>query len=108
MDIEPGRSERPERDLAKVFDLKGERQIAGYVDRFENLLREADRVKDDVSALKAEAKEAMFTPFEIKAMQEVAKLRKDDKAGVAEEKLAAIKRVSKAAGMDLFRWADQG
>ena len=93
-------------DLSEVFDLSRDKTVAQYVDRFEDLLRQKDAVAQDIKELAAEAKEAMFSPVEVKAMQDVAKWRKDDKGNSAAEKLAALRRVGKAAKFDLFSWAD--
>ncbi len=94
------------RNLSEIMDLSGEKRLAGFVARYEQLLRDADAIKADVTELKNEMKEGMLLPTEIKAVAQIAKLRKDDKAGAAEEQLAALRRVSRACGIDLFRWAD--
>lgn len=94
-------------DLSEIFDLNRHKAVASYVDRFEELLRQKDAVQTDIKELAFEAKEAMFSPVEIKSMQDVAKWRKDDKANAASEKLAALRRVSNAIKFDLFSWSDQ-
>lgn len=94
-------------DLSEIFDLNRHKAVANYVDRFEELGRQKDAVQNDIKELASEAKEAMFSPVEIKAMQDVAKWRKDDKANAASEKLAALRRVSNATKFDLFSWSDQ-
>lgn len=93
-------------DLSEIFDLNRHKAVTSYVDRFEELLRQKDAVQTDIKELAAEAKEAMFSPVEIKAMQDVAKLRKDDKSNAAAEKLAALRRVANAIKFDLFSWSD--
>lgn len=105
MQEEP-RPPKQEVNLAEMFDLSRDKAVANYVDRFEELLRQKDAVQQDIKELAAEAKEALFSPVEIKAMQDVAKWRKDDKGNPAAEKLAALRRVSKAVHFDLFAWAD--
>lgn len=93
-------------DLSEIFDLNRHKAVTSYVDRFEELLRQKDAVQTDIKELAAEAKEAMFSPVEIKAMQDMAKLRKDDKANAAAEKIAALRRVANAIKLDLFSWSD--
>lgn len=94
-------------DLSEIFDLNRHKAVTNYVERFEELFRQKDAIQQDVKELTAEAKEHMFSPVEIKAMQDVAKWRKDDKANAAAEKLAALRRVSNAIKFDLFAWADK-
>ncbi len=93
-------------DLSEIFDLSRHKAVANFVQRFEELMRQKDSVQQDIKELAAEAKDQLFSPLEIKAMQDIAKLRKDDKSNAAAEKLAAIRRVSNAMGMDLFAWSD--
>jgi uncharacterized protein (UPF0335 family) len=100
------RSNAPKPDLSEIFDLNRHKAVANYTDRFEELFRQRDAIGNDVKELAAEAKEAMFSPVEIRAMQDIAKWRKDDKANAAAEKLAALRRVSNATKFDLFSWAD--
>lgn len=94
-------------DLSEIFDINRHKAVTNYVERFEDLLRQKDAVANDIKELGIEAKEAMFSPVEIKAMQDVAKLRKDDKANAAAEKLAALRRVANAIKFDLFSWSDK-
>lgn len=94
-------------DLSEIFDINRHKAVASYVDRFEELLRQKDAVSNDIKELATDAKEQMFSPVEVKAMQDVAKWRKDDKANAAAEKLAALRRVSNAIKFDLFSWSDQ-
>lgn len=94
-------------DLSAIFDLNRHKAVSSYVERFEELFRQKDAVQNDVKELASEAKEAMFSPVEVKAIQDVAKWRKDDKANAASEKLAALRRVSNAIKFDLFSWSDQ-
>ena len=96
----------PKRDLSEVFDLTRDKAVANYVTRFEELYRQRDAVGQDIKELAGEAKEALFSPVEVKAMQDIAKWRKDDKGNAAAEKLSALRRVSTAATFDLFSWAD--
>lgn len=93
-------------DLSEIFDLNRHKAVTNYVERFEELFRQKDAIQNDVKELSAEAKEAMFSPMEIRAMQDIAKLRKDDKANAASEKLAALRRVANAVKFDLFSWSD--
>lgn len=100
-------SNEPKPDLSEIFDLNRLVAVASYVDRFEELFRQKDSVQQDVKELAAEAKEAMFSPVEVKAMQDVAKWRKDHKSNAVAEKLAALRRVANAVKVDLFAWADE-
>lgn len=93
-------------DLSEIFDLNRHKAVANYVDRFEELLRQRDQAQADIRELVVEAKAAMFSPVEIRSMQDIAKWRKDDKANAAAEKLAALRRVSNAVRVDLFTWSD--
>ena len=94
-------------DLSEIFDLNRHKAVANYVERFEDLFRQKDAVQNDIKELGLECKEAMFSAVEIRAMQDIAKLRKDDKANAAAEKLAALRRVANAIRFDLFSWSDQ-
>lgn len=94
-------------DLSEIFDLNRHKAVTNYVDRYEELFRQKDEVSNDIKELSMEVKEAMFSPMEIRAMQDVAKLRKDDKANAAAEKLAALRRVANAIKFDLFSWSDK-
>jgi uncharacterized protein (UPF0335 family) len=100
-------SNEPKPDLSEIFDLNRHRAVTSYTDRFEELFRQVDAVRNDIKELANEAGEAMFSPVEVKAMQDVAKWRKDDKGNAAAEKLAALRRVCNATKFDLFSWADQ-
>lgn len=93
-------------DLSLMFDLTRDKAVAKYVDSFEDLLRQKDAVTTDIKQLRDDAKEAMFSPSEIKAFETIAKWRKDDKRGAATETLAALRRVANAINFDLFSWAD--
>lgn len=106
-DAKDDRSNAPKPDLSEIFDLNRHKAVTNYVERFEDLLRQKDAVQQDIKELAAEAKEALFSPVEIKAMQDVAKWRKDDKGNAAAEKLAALRRVSNAIKFDLFSWSDR-
>ena len=94
-------------DLSEIFDLNRHKAVASYVERYEELFRQKDIIANDVKELSHEAKASMFSPVEIKAMQDIAKLRKDDKANAAAEKLAALRRVANAIKFDLFSWSDE-
>ena len=107
MHSEPGRDHHPKPDLSEIFDLSRNKAVSSFVDRFERLFRDRDAVSEDIKEVSAEAKEAMFSPVEVKAMQDIAKWRKDAKSNAAAEKLAALRRVSNAVNLDLFSWADQ-
>lgn len=101
------RPNHPKPDLSEIFDLNRHKAVKNYVDRFIDLFRQRDAIGEDVKELAAEAKAAMFSPVEIKAMQDIARWRKDDKGNAASEKLAALRRVSNAVKFDLFAWADR-
>ncbi|MBW8640401.1 DUF2312 domain-containing protein [Hoeflea sp. WL0058] len=94
-------------DLSEIFDLNRHKAVRDFVERFENLMRDQDAVRNDIKELTIEAREAMFSPVEIKAMKSIAKLRKDDKANAMAESLAALRRVSNAVRFDLFTWSDE-
>ena len=97
----------PKPDLSEIFDLNRHKAVTNFVDRFEQLLRDKDAIQTDIKELASEAKEAMFSPVEVKAMQDIAKWRKDDKGNAAAEKLAALRRVAGAVKYDLFSWSDR-
>jgi uncharacterized protein (UPF0335 family) len=103
---EPNNSPAPKANLAEIFDLDRKKITRQMVDRFEQCMRDADQVKADMSELTNECREAQFGPKEIAAMKKIAKLRKEDKRGNAQEQLAALERVSDAIGFDLFSWRD--
>lgn len=95
----------PKRDFAKILDLGRSTLIKTMVDRMERAMRDADAARDDLKEIIAECREAEFPKRDIEAMKAIAKLRKDDKKGAAQEKLEALERVGKAVGFDLFDWA---
>lgn len=97
----------PKPDLSEIFDLNRHKAVANFVDRFEQLTRDKDAVLQDIKEVAAEAKEAMFSPVEVKAMQDIAKWRVADKNNAAAEKIAALRRVATAVKVDLFAWADR-
>lgn len=97
----------PKPDLSEIFDQNRHKAVADYVDRFETLFRDKDAIQTDIKELAAEAKENLFSPVDVKAMQDIAKWRKDDKGNAAAEKLAALRRVANATQFDLFSWSDQ-
>lgn len=94
-------------DLSEMFDLNRDKAVSQLVEQFEDLYRQRDAASQDIKELAAQAKQEMFTPADIKAMQDIAKWRKDGKGNAAAEKLAALRRVSRACKYDLFVWADQ-
>lgn len=94
-------------DLSEIFDLNRHKAVASFVGRFEELERQREALADDVRELKAEAREAMFSKVEVKAMADIAKWKTGDKMNAAAEKLAALRRVTNAVKLDLFAWADQ-
>ena len=98
--------EQKRNDLAEIFDLDRSQAIARMTANFENSMRDIQTAQDDLKELVASCKEAGLSPLEIGAMKQIATLRLKDQGGVAREKLAALKRVGKAAGYDLFDWAD--
>jgi hypothetical protein len=104
MTDEPGK-EKP--DLSEMFDLKRHKAVAGYVARFEELMKQRLAVANDLSELTSEAKEAAFSRIEVAAMKDIAKWKVGDKTLSAAVKLAALRRVSRAIKLDLFSWADQ-
>ena len=93
-------------DLSEIFDVKRNKAVRDYVQRFLDLYYRRDEVSADIKALAMEVKNAMFSPAEVRAMQDVAKWRKDDKGNAAAGKIAALRRVSSAVKYDLFSWAD--
>lgn len=94
------------RDLNEMFDLDRKKLTRGLVTEIEQALRDADIARERVKEIKASAKESGFGPRDIKAMEKIAKLRKDDKRGAAQEELEALERISVAVGFGLFDWAD--
>ena len=99
-------AEAPKKDWMQVLDLNRTTAIKSYVDRMERCLRDIDAAREDLKEVAREAKEAEFSPRMVKAMNKVAKLRKDDKKGAAQEELAALEAVGKAVGFDLFSWGE--
>lgn len=94
-------------DLSEMFDLNRHKAVAAFVDRFENLLRDQQALSEDLKQVAGDAKEAAFTPVEVKAMRDLARWRVNDQFISAAHKLAALRRVSNAIKADLFTWADQ-
>ena len=101
----PDDDREPKRDFAKMFDLDRTTLTKSMVDRMERCLREAQVARDDLKEVVAECNEAEFSKRDIQAMKKIAKLRLDDKKGDAQEQLAALERIGKAVGFDLFDWA---
>lgn len=93
-------------DLSEMFDLKRHKAVAGYVTRFEELMKQRKAVASDIEELTTEAKEAAFSGIEVSAMKDIAKWKTGDKVLSAAVKLAALRRVSTAIKLDLFAWAD--
>lgn len=92
-------------DLSDVFDRNRDSAVRDFVDRFENLMRDRDDIGAGIRDVAAEAKKFKFSPAEIKAMKDIARLRKDDKRLQSAAALAALRRVGHACEYDLFTWA---
>lgn len=99
--------EKPMPDLSEIFDLKHTRAARDYVNGFLDLYRKRDEVTAEIKALAEAARAHLFAPAEVKAMQDIAKWKKDDKGNAAAGKLAALRRVSNAIKFPLFSWADR-
>ena len=95
------------KQLADMFDLTGDKRIAEYVARFEDLYRQREAVNADLKETAADASEGMFTKRDIDAMKKIAKWRVDDKVGAAQELMTSLRRVAIAVKIDLFAWADK-
>lgn len=106
MDMSMNEEPTPEKavDLSKMFDLSGDKKIAEYVQKFEELYRMLDAAKSDIKQLTDDAAQDFLTKKEIAAVKKVAKWRLDDKMGAAQETFGAIRRVSDAIKADLFGW----
>ena len=96
-----------ERDFNQVFDLDRTTLTRDFVDRIEALLRAQEEARDDLKEVLAEALHAEFRKHDILAMRKIAKLRLQDKRGDASEQLAALERISRVVGFDLFDWAER-
>jgi len=96
-----------EPDLGKLFDLDRTSLTKEFVNRIEESMRQAEAARDDLKAVIAECAAAEFRKHDIAAMKKIAKLRLADKAADAREQLAALERVGRAVGFDLFDWAAQ-
>jgi hypothetical protein len=94
-------------DLSQIFDVDRSQLVARMTSNFENCLRDIATAQDDLKELVASCREAGIGPNEIAAMKMVARVRMKDQAGAAREKLEALDRVGKAAGLDLFDWAGE-
>lgn len=92
-------------DLGKMFDLDRSTLTKNMVDRMEACLRQAKVAGDDLKGVVAECVEAEFRKHDIEAMRKIAKLRLADKAADARDQLAALDRVGRAVGLNLFDWA---
>ena len=97
---------RKPNDLSEIFNLDRSQAIARMTGNFENCLRDIQTAQDDLKELVASCKEAGIGPHEIAAMRRIARLRLKDQGVVAREQLAALNRVGKAVGYDLFDFAD--
>ena len=93
------------RDLGKMFDLDRSTLTKNMVDRMEACLRQAEAARDDLKEVVAECVIAEFRKHDIAAMRKIAKLRLADKAADARDQLAALQRIGRAVGLDLFDWA---
>ncbi len=102
----PKDDSEPPRDFAKIFDLDRSTLTKSMVQRMEECMRQAKVAADDLKAVVAECVEREFSPRDIAAMKKLAKLRLEDKGGVAREQLEAMQRIGAAIGFDLFDWAD--
>ena len=97
---------KPAKPLSETFDLNGEKKIASYCARFEDLFRQREAVMADLKQLADDAGEDMLTKREIEAVKKIAKWRVDGKLGAAQELFAAMRRVAKAVKVDLFSWME--
>lgn len=95
-----------ERDLSQMFDLSGDKKIATYVQRFEELFRQRAAISAELKQLSEDAYLDMMPKREVEACKKIAKWRLDDKLGGVQELLAAIKRVGAAIKIDLFNWQE--
>lgn len=94
------------RDFAKMLDLNRSSLTKGLVDEMEARMRDIETAQADLKAIADTAKEQEFTPREILAMKRIARLRLKDKKAEAQVELAALDRIGKLVGFDLFDWAD--
>jgi hypothetical protein len=74
----------------------------------EDVIVAQERLTAAVSNAKEQATEAELSRREFAAIRQVAKLKAQGKVAEARAKLAALERVSQAAGIDLFNWQDAG
>lgn len=102
---EPKKS-RPDQDLSSIFDLSGDKKIANYVQRFEELYRQREAISAEIKQLSDDAYLDMMPKREVEACKKLAKWRLDDKLGGVQELMAAIKRVGAAIKVDLFNWQE--
>lgn len=100
----PLNGDEPKRDFAKMLDLNRSTLIRTMVDQMEQALRDIDGAQEDLKQLVAAAKQHEFSPRDVAAMKQIAKLRLKDQGGAAKEKLEALERIGKAVGFDLFDW----
>ena len=97
-------SEEPTRDFEKMFDLDRSTMMKDIVDRMETCFRQAQASRDDLKEIIAGCREQEISPRDIDAMQQIARLRLEDKGGTAREKLQALDRIGKAVGFDVLDW----
>lgn len=107
IEMERGEAEkRPAKTLSETFDLTGDKKIASYVARFEELFRVRQSVNADLKQLADDAVDDMLKKREVEAIKKIAKWRCDDKLGAAQELFIAMSRVARATKIDLFSWMD--
>jgi uncharacterized protein (UPF0335 family) len=92
----------------KMADLPIDRQglTKSFVERLADCIITAKVAADDMKMVLDEAKGEDYSARELAAMKTVAKLKADGKEAQAKAKLAALDKVSRAVGMDLFDWSD--
>lgn len=100
-------NDKPERDLAKIFDLDRSTLIKNFVMSMEECLKGIQIARDDLKEIVAKCREAEIPARDIAAMKKIAKLRLEDKAPEAAANLEALERISAIVGFDLFGWAAQ-
>ncbi len=103
---EPSPKKPAPADLSSIFDLSGDKKIATYVQKFEELYRQRDAINSELKQLASDGSLDMLSKREVEACKKIAKWRLDDKLGGVQELLGALKRVSQAVQANLFEWAD--
>lgn len=99
-------SKKPAKSMSEMFDLSGDKKVANYVQRYEELFRQREAANNDLKELASEALQDMLTKREVEAIKKIAKWRLDDKLGAAQELFSAMRRVGAAVKVNLFDWAD--